>query len=165
MTWQLTLALARLPFLHSLTLAFIRLLLDHSPSQPVDACTSETRRRANTSASVSTAGTLSPESTNADLPPASIQDIASGLQIHQQGTLTPQSALIEFSLMSKTAKFDRVDAYDKMFFSQSPSMYLARHSKGSFGSYEDIKLREMRVSFVSFTLACTWFFDPFLLTC
>lgn len=25
-------------------------------------------------------------------------------------------------------------------------MYLARHSKGSFGSYEDIKLKEMRVS-------------------
>lgn len=48
--------------------------------------------------------------------------------------------------MSKTAKFDRVAAFDQMFFSQTPSMYLARHSKGSYGSYEDIKYREMRVS-------------------
>lgn len=66
---------------------------------PVDACSSEGRRRANTTASVSTSGTLSPENANVSLP--AMQDIASGLTIHQEGTLTPQSALIEFvSLMA-----------------------------------------------------------------
>lgn len=59
---------------------------------------------------------------------------------------TVLTSFLPQSLMSKTAKFDRVAAFDQMFFSQTPSMYLARHSKGSYGSYEDIKYREMRVS-------------------
>ena len=93
--------------------------------------------------STSTAGTLSPQSDNKPLP--AMQDIASGLTVHTAGNLVPQSAIVELSLISKTAKFDRCAAYDTMLFSQTPSMYLSRHSKGAFGSYEDIKLKEMRV--------------------
>ncbi|KAK4050339.1 hypothetical protein OIO90_005132 [Microbotryomycetes sp. JL221] len=107
---------------------------------PVDACLAEARQR---SLSTSTAGTLSPQNNSADLPP--MQDIASGLTIHTAGGLVPQSSLVELSLMSKTAKFDRLSAMEQMFFSQTPSLYLSRHSKGTFGSYEDVKLREMRV--------------------
>ncbi|KAM0790113.1 hypothetical protein ACM66B_005439 [Microbotryomycetes sp. NB124-2] len=106
----------------------------------VDACLAEARQR---SLSTSTQGTLSPQNDNANLPP--MQDIASGLTIHTAGGLVPQSSLVELSLMSKTAKFDRLSAMEQMFFSQTPSLYLSRHSKGSFGSYEDVKLREMRV--------------------
>lgn len=107
---------------------------------PVDACVSEARQR---SLSTSTQGTLSPESKNGDLP--AMQDIASGMTVHTAGGLVAQSAVVELSLMSKTAKFDRLTAYEQMFFSQTPSLFLSRHSKGAFGSYEDVKLREMRV--------------------
>lgn len=76
---------------------------------PVDCCTSDSRSR---SLSTSTAGTLSPQSDNAPLP--AMQDITSGLTVHTAGNLVPQSAIVELSLISKTAKFDRIAAYDQV---------------------------------------------------
>lgn len=76
---------------------------------PVDCCTSDSRSR---SLSTSTAGTLSPQSDNAPLP--AMPDLASGLTVYTAGNLVPQSAIVELSLISKTAKFDRIAAYDQV---------------------------------------------------
>ncbi|KAL8284162.1 hypothetical protein RQP46_004911 [Phenoliferia psychrophenolica] len=93
-------------------------------------------------------------------PPSDLADMLSGLSIKSNsaksssdgdikvipaGSLVPQQSIIELKTRSQQSTFDTTDAYPQLFFSQTPTLILARHTRGTFTSSSNILLSTMAV--------------------
>ncbi|KAK4700049.1 hypothetical protein P7C70_g6206, partial [Phenoliferia sp. Uapishka_3] len=66
-----------------------------------------------------------------------------GIKIIPSGTLIPQSSIVELKTRSMQSPFDTKDAYSQLFFSQTPTLILGRHTRGTFTSVDSMPLAGM----------------------
>jgi predicted DNA-binding antitoxin AbrB/MazE fold protein len=84
------------------------------------------------------------------LPPSN--EYKGGIKIHRTLYPTPPlSSYLEKNTRSSKGELDYVDIYGQLVFSQTPHLYVARHTRGNFTSLEKVslgegKLRDIEIS-------------------
>jgi hypothetical protein len=84
------------------------------------------------------------------LPPSN--EYKGGIKIHRTPYTTPPlSSYLEKKTRSSKGELDYVDIYGQLIFSQTPHLYVARHTRGNFTSLEKVslgkgKLRDIEIS-------------------
>ncbi|KAI6014620.1 hypothetical protein EDC04DRAFT_2608973 [Pisolithus marmoratus] len=63
-------------------------------------------------------------------------------------SVLPQSSMIEIKTRAAHRELDWTDVYPQLYLSQTPYLYLAKHSRGTFGRVEKVRInsREMAAS-------------------
>lgn len=67
----------------------------------------------------------------------------SGITIIPAGRLVPQTSLLELKTRSVLSNVNTRDFYPQLLFSQTPTVLLARHERGTFLSCEPLYLVDM----------------------